>query len=95
MKKLFLLGIMLMTFTLSWADDGSRLWLPSQAMNKEAAKVKVTCKQKSAILESAKEELRQGWKWSEKVTLAVEKSAGNEEVYHIICLLYTSPSPRD
>lgn len=36
---------MLMTFTLSWADDGSRLWLPSQAMNKEAAKVKVTCKQ--------------------------------------------------
>ena len=84
MKKLFLLGIMLMTFTLSWADDGSRLWLPSQAMNKEAAKVKVTCKQKSAILESAKEELRQGWKWSEKVTLAVEKSAGNEEVYHII-----------
>lgn len=84
MKKLILLGIMLMTLIASRADDGARLWLPSTPINTPTAKVKVVCKQKSPILESAKEELRQGWRTTQKVTLAVEKTAGNEEAYHII-----------
>ena len=82
MKRLILLGIALMTLTISRADDGSRLWLPSPAT--ETAKVKITCKQKSPILENAKEELRQGWRMTDGVKLVVEQAAGSEEAYHII-----------
>ncbi len=83
MKRLFFLGIALMTLAFAFADNGSRLWLTSTSAENTHA-VKVACKQRSPIIESARRELRDGWQLGDKVTLAIDNALPGKETYRIL-----------
>lgn len=82
MKRLFLLGFALMTLSLALADDGSRLWLPTPYYN-SGNKVKVTCKQRSPVIESARRELLSAWKLGGKVTLVIDVSMPDDDGFRL------------